>query len=427
MIFKSIKPTRTNSILVAAVLSIVVALPVMSQPLGIATVISRNDVKVPAAEQQIEQEAPITALSEPEEISYKDDGLSRSQNDLPAITGQTAAAGTEVSEPGNTEKKAVQTEAAENPAAEPEISERISQPALSADFTPVKEPLVFEPVDKSLYITATSLNLRAKADIESEVKAELAMGTKVRATADSGEWLYVASGDVCGFISSEYTSSEMVFVPVEQTRYVKADKLNLRETFSDDAAVVEVLNRDAKLVRTGVGDGWSRVKTAAGNTGYVVSDYLTEKIPASLQPKPKLPDLQDGSLAGSASREKLVAIAKSGIGVPYVYGGSSLSGFDCSGFTSWVYRQVGINIPRSTSGYYNAGVGVSLSEAKPGDIICMDANNRDGKTSITHVGVYIGSGQMLHASTSKQRIVSVNANTFFGYGIKLITVRRFVD
>src|SRR5690606_30958856 len=142
----------------------VIALPVMSQPLGIATVISQNGSEVPAAEQQIEQEAPLTALSEPEELSYKDDGLSRSQNELSAITGQTVATDIEGSEPDKTEKEEDETEVAGNLAAEPEISGRISEPALSADFAPVKEPLVFEPVDKSLYITATSLNLRAKAD-----------------------------------------------------------------------------------------------------------------------------------------------------------------------------------------------------------------------------------------------------------------------
>jgi cell wall-associated NlpC family hydrolase len=428
MPFKSNKPASTSSVLVAAVLSIVIALPVMSQPLGIATVISQDAVtQKQAADSVQEPEAPLTALSEPENISYDDEVFSRSQNDLQSSDEQgvlNTAAATEVSE---NEQEAADNTSAEPEPAESESADDIAEPALSADFSAVSagEPELFEPIDKYLYVTATSLNLREKADAEAEIKAELPMGTKVRATADNGDWLYVASGDTCGFIAAEYTSSEMVFVPVDQTRYVKADKLNLRESFADDADVLEVLARDAKLVRIGVGDGWSYVKTASGKKGYVVSEYLTSTVPASLQPK--MPALQNGSLAGSASRENLVAIAKSGIGVPYVYGGSSLSGFDCSGFTSWVYRQVGITIPRSTSGYYNAGVGVSLSEAKPGDIVCMDANSRDGRTSITHVGVYIGNGQMLHASTSKQRIVSVNVNTFFNYGIKLITVRRFVN
>lgn len=411
MQFFKLKPNRTHTIVVAVLLSFVISLPVLSQPLGLATLISQPEpLPQDPVQENIEQQPEV--LSAPENITLSGDGVSRSQTDV-----------TEIQQPDETSVP------------EPTETEPI-------EVAPVDKKPEFAPVDKTLYVKASQLNMRQEPDLESDILIKIDMGSKVQVTGVYGDWMRIMHDSQVGYIAAEYTSFEMVFVPVEQTRYVNADNLNLRDQHSSDADVVEVLSRDTKVTRIGVGDGWSMVKSASGKTGYVVSEYLTSEVPASVlaaqeaarqaaaqqqaAKAAQVPAVKDGSLAGSASRDQLVSIAHSALGVPYVYAGSSMSGFDCSGFTSWVYRQVGISIPRSTSGYYNAGVGVSRSEMKPGDVICMDARQRGG-SSITHVGIYVGNGQMLHASTSRRQIVSVNVNTFFNYGIKLITIRRFVD
>ena len=91
------------------------------------------------------------------------------------------------------------------------------------------------------------------------------------------------------------------------------------------------------------------------------------------------------------------------MGYPYVYGGSSPSGFDCSGFTSYVYKQFGHSINRTASAQLDNGYAVSMSELQPGDLVMF----KKGSTSkrATHVGLYIGNNQFVHASTSSVGVI----------------------
>ncbi|MGO2184178.1 MAG: C40 family peptidase [Brevibacterium aurantiacum] len=95
-----------------------------------------------------------------------------------------------------------------------------------------------------------------------------------------------------------------------------------------------------------------------------------------------------GSIDGSKA-EQVMGWAAKGVGTPYVYGGTSQSGWDCSGYTSWVYSKVGVNLPRSSGAQKAAGKVVSQSEAKPGDLIWHPG----------HVGIYAGDGQMYDAGS----------------------------
>ncbi|WP_309132288.1 NlpC/P60 family protein [Brevibacterium sp.] len=95
-----------------------------------------------------------------------------------------------------------------------------------------------------------------------------------------------------------------------------------------------------------------------------------------------------GSIDGSKA-EQVMGWAERGVGVPYVYGGTSQSGWDCSGYTSWVYGKVGVDLPRTSSAQKAAGKVVSKSEAKPGDLVWHPG----------HIGIYAGNGQMYDAGS----------------------------
>ncbi len=95
---------------------------------------------------------------------------------------------------------------------------------------------------------------------------------------------------------------------------------------------------------------------------------------------------------------KLLAEARSHLGQPYVYGGAGPRSFDCSGFTLYVFKKVGINLPHLASSQAKYGTSVKKSELRPGDLVFFGYH---GSSSIEHVGIYAGDGNFLHASSSK--------------------------
>lgn len=125
--------------------------------------------------------------------------------------------------------------------------------------------------------------------------------------------------------------------------------------------------------------------------------------------------------AGKGTSINIVNTAKKFLGSRYVYGGTSPSGFDCSGFTSYVYRQMGISLPRTTTGQASAGSKLSKSQLQPGDLLIFSNTYKAGPS---HAGVYIGNGQFIHAANPSKgvRTDSINSSYYsskFSYGRKV--------
>jgi cell wall-associated NlpC family hydrolase len=398
-IFKKFR--RTHGLLVVAILSFVIAIPLLSQPLGLSFALSypRIDDDDPS---DFNTEIPVDAIELPpiEDLEIVDEVLNRSSS---------------YNQAEDTETEPARTAEPTEPTGPWDPAELI--PSEAADPGYIR-------VDYILYISANHLNLRAAPSTDSAVLDELEFCDQVRCIAELGEWVLVENDEITGYIKTEYTSKSMVFKTVKETVYVHSSKLNLREEPSTDSAIIVVLSHMQKLTRVGISDGWSKVRTSTGKTGYVASEYLTTRAPVPTS-SGKVGTADGPTYPGDAGR--IVELSFSALGVRYVHSSSSMDGFDCSGFTSWCYRQIGITIPRSTSGYYNIGQDVSYSDIQPGDILCMDTKTYDGKTSITHVGIYVGDGNMIHASSTNHKVVLRNVDNYLRYGVKLITVRRILE
>jgi lipoprotein Spr len=111
-----------------------------------------------------------------------------------------------------------------------------------------------------------------------------------------------------------------------------------------------------------------------------------------------------GRYLRSEDVQKVIDSAKRYLGVDYVFGGASPSGFDCSGFTMYVYKSVGVNLPHTASGQANLGVAVSKDELQAGDLVFFETY----KSGISHVGIYIGDGKFIHASSGAGRVTITN-------------------
>lgn len=129
----------------------------------------------------------------------------------------------------------------------------------------------------------------------------------------------------------------------------------------------------------------------------------------------------NSSISSEGGNSDLVSIAKKYLGIPYVWGGSSPKGFDCSGFTQYCYKQIGINIPRTSSEQSKSGQSVSRNNLHPGDLVFFSTN---GTGKVSHVGMYIGDGNMIHAPKpgDKVKIASINSSY---YTSKFVNARRY--
>ena len=111
------------------------------------------------------------------------------------------------------------------------------------------------------------------------------------------------------------------------------------------------------------------------------------------------------------------------LGYPYVYGGSSPRGFDCSGFTSYIYKQFGYSLKRSASDQLDNGTSVSRSELQPGDLVMFKKGSSSRRAS--HVGIYIGNNQFIHSSTSRVGVIISGMDEAY-YTSGFVGARRIV-
>ena len=179
-----------------------------------------------------------------------------------------------------------------------------------------------------------------------------------------------------------------------------------REQPNTDCPVITLVAQDERLeVVEQAPEGWAKIMLD-DEEAYVSTDYCV--IEQSLETAVTMKELLFGN-GVSDTRISLCQYAKQFIGNPYVWGGTSLTkGADCSGFVQSVYKHFGISLPRSSREQVNVGTKVSMAEAKPGDLVFYAKGG-----TINHVAIYIGNGQVVHASSPKTgiRISNVNYRT----------------
>lgn len=237
-----------------------------------------------------------------------------------------------------------------------------------------------EYLDMAFANVTSFLYVRSEPTKESEYVGKLYPGYAAKITGPVGEWTAVESGDVTGYVKTEYiltgaeaqTYAENLVTEAQQEGKEEAEAFTYAVSRkSEEAQMTQEVQENLQQTET------TEVSAQPASNGQVIVDYACQFI-----------------------------------GNPYVWGGTSLTdGADCSGFVQSVFAHFGISLPRTTYDQINAGVEVSYDQAMPGDLICYDG----------HIGIYIGNGQIVNAQNPEQGI-GISPATY----TTILSVRRIV-
>lgn len=295
--------------------------------------------------------------------------------------------------------------------------------------------------------STTTLNIRKKGSINAKIVGKMKKGNIATVLKKGSEWSKVRSGNVTGYVKNQYLVfgdeiENFAKQNVKKVAKVQTETLRVRKKASTDSKIVTLVSEDDKLKVKKQTNDWAKVKVD-GQTGYVSKDYAKvtysfgkaksmKQIQAEQEAKKRAEEAArnkpvsttssshtsntgttSGSTTGStqttkkasvsvsssgssATGSRIVSYAQQFVGNPYRYGGNSLtSGIDCSGFTQQIMAKFGYSISRTSSSQSGNGRAVSTSNLRAGDLVFYG----DGG-SIDHVALYIGGGQVVHASNS---------------------------
>ncbi len=313
------------------------------------------------------------------------------------------------------------------------------------------------------------LNVRLEADEESEVVGKLYVGSAATIVEEGEEWTKIESGNVIGYVKNEFTmrndeAGEYAEANLPKEAEVTTELLFVREEQSVESDCIGLASEGNTYKVIELSEEWIKIETDDNTIGYVSAEYVDvdfqladaiskeeeelikkaeeekiarekkeaeEKSNSKKTDKTKTSNNENVSNnenassnnnstnsqptvsigeSGGSGRSDIVEYALQFVGNPYVYGGTSLTnGTDCSGFVMSVYANFGYSLPRTSADQSNVGSEVSLDSLQPGDLLFYRGSN--GR--ISHVTMYMGNGQVVHASTERTGITisSVNYRT----------------
>lgn len=300
----------------------------------------------------------------------------------------------------------------------------VSADYFKKDEVSVNESMVNEKVvDKSLselknvVIDTAVVNIRKEPTTEAEVLGQATQGQLLEVVGESeandGVWYKVKLDESeYGYVRSDLITSDISQAKSEGQ--VIGSVVNIRKEPTIEAKSVGKLTEGTIVEINGISDEWYKI-SYENKEGYIHSDYLEALTPVTSR-----------SGVNSSKVRKVIEIVKNQLGKKYVWGAEGPNSFDCSGLMKYAYGQVGITLNRVSSDQASNGIAVSKSNLQPGDLVFFRGiNSSSSSTKISHVGIYIGNNEFIHAANSKRGVVKDNLTESY-YSSHYVTARRII-
>ena len=226
---------------------------------------------------------------------------------------------------------------------------------------------------------------------------------------------------------------------VQKTMYIAETRVNLRKEPNQESESLAKLTLNTQVDVYSEENGWSRVKVN-GTEGYILSSLLSDtkkeekttsrgattsrKAPTTTKTETKTEKKKQETSSNppvSGKGSTVVETAKKYLGAKYVYGASGPNSFDCSGFTSYVFKLHGVSLSRTAKGQYSNGTAVSRANLQPGDLVMFGPS----ASGINHVGIYIGGGKIIHAENPSSGVTIDTINSGY-YNKNYVGARRVI-
>ncbi|MFI3210457.1 MAG: NlpC/P60 family protein [Peptostreptococcaceae bacterium] len=316
-------------------------------------------------------------------------------------------------------------------------------------------PKRYVDIDKSEgYITGETVNFRKEDNIDSEIIEELVIGTELKVLEVSDEWIKVQIEGNEGFVSAKYLSEEAPIIEIEEDIEDEVDEIAIvseeeveekiieetieeiieEEIIEQEVIELEIVKPVTPQEETVIPEIIEPEVIGVTEPEFVIPESIEPEvvepvIPESIEPEvvePVVPEVVEPQIesvpevSNASSVQAVLNLAYSKQGLPYKWGAEGPNSFDCSGFTSYVFRNaVGISLPRTSSVQSTFGTTVSKSNLQAGDLVFFGSS----ASNISHVGIYVGGGNMIHSPSSGKNISITSINSNY-YSARFITAKR---
>lgn len=325
-------------------------------------------------------------------------------------------------------------------------SQNTEQPTTNTTQEPDNQTT--QNITEATYKTIEKVSVRLMPLINSSVISTLSKDTNCTVITTAGNWAYIETSTIKGWVlntkitnsssNSQNTDSGVTTTPYTETKigYVNLNSINVRKEPSTTAELVTTLTLNTEVKILGEDGDWYLVELN-GEKVYIYKELLSDSKVTTTSRSSDFNRTEVANTAASVAVSEgntvvsstgvtgndVVAYAKQFLGYPYVYATAGPNTFDCSGFTSYVYKHFGYNISRSSSAQRNEGIDVAKENLQPGDIIIF---LNTARTAIGHVGIYIGNNQFIHASSSTTGVIISDLSSA-NYPQRYVTARRILN